>query len=536
MNVSRKSFLFVGIILILGLFLAACAGDPEKDSSSNNDNATEGPANGKGGDLVIASDADAVSLDPNGSNDISSYDVQMNLYETLVKQDENVELQPGLAESWEAIEDDLWEFKLQEGVTFHDGSEFNAEVVKTNIERILDPDVGSSQASLYEMITDIEVVDDYTIQFKTQYPFAPLASHLAHPVTGMVSPDLIEEDYAAMEEGSDPGTIINEKPVGTGYFKFDEWQPGSHVRLVRNEDYWDGSALLDSVTFKVVKEDGTRIAEISTGEAHISNPVSPSDVEQIKQSEGLDVTEQGSVRLEYVGFNMGKEPFDNKLVRQAISMAVDKDQIIDGIYDGFGVPAVGPIPPDVPGYDASVSELVYDVDEAKELLAEAGYEDGFSATIWTGDERESIDTAVNIQSQLKEIGIDLKVEELEWGAFLEQTANGEHDMLVIGWTSGTGDIDYSTYPLFHSKNVGNPGNRTFTENDELDELLDQGRQTPDEAERFEIYKDAQELLVDIAPMIYTHHPQHLLGVRDEVKGLTQLPTEYLMLKDVYIEQ
>lgn len=536
MNVSRKSFLFIAFTLILSLFLAACAGDPEDDSDSTNDDTTEPSEKSEGGDLVIATATDAVSLDPNGSNDISSFNVQLNIYEKLVNQDEDVELQPGLAKSWETIEDDLWEFKLQEGVTFHDGSEFNADVVKMNIERILDPDVGSSQASLYEMIEDIEVVDDYTIRFKTEYPFAPLASHLAHPVTGIVSPDLIEEDYAAMEEGSDPGTIINENPVGTGYFKFDEWEPGNYVRLVRNDEYWNEPAHLDSVTFKVVKEDGTRIAEISTGEAHISHPVSPSDVEQIEQSDDLVVTEQSSVRLEYVGFNMAKEPFDNALVRQAISMAIDKDQIIDGIYEGFGVPAVGPIPPDVPGFDDSISGLEYDVDQAKELLAEAGYEDGFSATIWTGDERESIDTAVNVQSQLEEIGIDLKVEELEWGAFLDQTASGEHDMLVVGWTSGTGDIDYSTYPLFHSKNVGSPGNRTFTEDEELDELLEQGRQTPGEDERFEIYKEAQELLVDIAPMIYTHHPQHLLGVRNEVKGLTQLPTEYLLLKDVYLEE
>lgn len=532
MRFSRKSFLFVAITLLMGLFLAACAGDPEDDSNSGSDNAGDGE---KGGDLVIASYKDAVSLDPNGSNDIPSYDVQKNIYETLVKQDENVELQPGLAESWEAIEDDLWEFKLNEGIEFHDGSEFNAEVVKTNIERILDPEVASSQASLFEMIEDIEVIDEYTIQFKTEYPFAPLPAHLAHPVTGMVSPELIEEDYAAMEEGSDPGAVINEKPIGTGYFKFDEWEPGNYVRLVRNEDYWDDNALLDSVTFKVVKEDGTRIAEITTGDSHISNPLSPSDVEQVKQSDGIDAYEQGSVSLAYVGFNMEKEPFDDKRVRQAISMAIDKEQIIDGIYEGFGVPAVGPVPEDIPGFDDSISGLEYDVEKAKELLAEAGYEDGFSATIWTNDERERIDTAVNVQSQLEEIGIDIEVEELEWGAYLENTANGEHDMFVLGWVSGTGDIDYSTYPLFHSKNAGDPGNRTFTKDDKLDELLDKGRETPEEDERFEIYKEAQEMLVDIAPMIYTHYSVNLLGVRDEVKGLTQLPTNYLELKDVYIE-
>src|SRR5699024_4502891 len=185
-------------------------------------------------------------------------------------------------------------------------------------------------------------------------------------------------------------------------------------------------------------------------------------------------------------------PFDDERVRQAISMAIDKEQIIDGIYDGFGEPAIGPIPPDVFGYDDSVSGLEHDIDKAKELLAEAGYEDGFSTTIWTNDDRERVDTAVNVQSQLKEIGIDVEVEEVEWGAYLEQTANGEHDMFVLGWSTATGDADYAMYALFHSKNLGDPGNRTFTVDSELDDLLDEGRQEVDEEERLAIYSDAQE--------------------------------------------
>lgn len=531
MSFSRKTTILLAITFIT-LMLVACAGGQEDDNRANDDGAEAE----KGGDLVIATAADAVSLDPNGSNDTSSLDVQRNIFETLVMHGENMELVPRLAKSWEAVEDDVWEFELEEGVTFHDGSEFNADVVKMNLERLLDPDVGSSQTFLFEMITDIEVVDEYTIRFTTEYPFAPLPGHFAHQVSGMVSPELIEADYAAMEEGRDPGAVINEGPIGTGHFKFDESEPGNYVRLVRNDNHWDENALLDSVTFKVVKEDGTRIAEISTGEVHVSNPVSPSDVNQIEQTDGLHVAEQASVRLDYVGFNMSKEPFDDQLVRQAISMAIDKNEIIDGIYDGFGVVAEGPIPPDIPGFDDSVAGLDYDVEKAKELLEEAGYEDGFSTTIWTNDKREQVDTAVNIQSQLEEIGIDVKIQEIESGAFLEQTGNGNHDMFVIGWTNATGDIDNSTYSLFHSKNVGHPGNRTFTENDELDELLDQGRQTPDASERFEIYSEMQELFVDLAPMIYTHYPVHLLGVRDEVKGLAQIPTGFLILDEVYIEE
>ncbi|GAB3790663.1 glutathione ABC transporter substrate-binding protein [Virgibacillus kimchii] len=536
MNILKR-WGIIAFILSIGFLLAACASEPEETSGDEGsaDNGEEAAAGGEGGDLIIAKGADVVSLDPNGSNDISSYDVQRNIFETLVKQNEDLELVPGLATEWEAIEDDVWEFQLQKGVTFHDGSEFNAEVAKANIERILDPDVGSSQASLYEMINDIEIVDDYTIRLTTDYPFAPLPAHFAHPVSGIVSLEVVEEDYAAMEDGAEPGTIINENPIGTGYFKFEEWVAGEYVDLSKNEDYWNGSALLDTVRFKVVNEDLTRIAELSTGESHVSSPLSTSDVDQIETTDGVSVHEQSIVRYTYVGFNMAQEPFDNQLVRQAISMAVDQQMIIDGIFEGYGVPANTPIPVDIEGHDENVEYYAHDIEGAKELLAEAGYEDGFSTTIWTDDEREQVDTAVNVQSQLQEIGIDAEVEVLEWGAYLEQTANGEHDMFVIGWTSGTGDPDYSVYSLFHSNSVGAPGNRTFTENEELDALLDEARQTTDVEERMALYSDIQELLVDIAPAINISYPEYLMGVSDNVKGLSQLPTQYLELKDVYLE-
>ncbi|MFA1822253.1 glutathione ABC transporter substrate-binding protein [Virgibacillus oceani] len=532
-----KRFVITAFILSIGFVLVACASEPDDtngtDGSTENDEETAAP--GEGGDLIIAKGADVVSLDPNGSNDISSYDVQRNIFETLVKQNENMELVPGLATEWEAIEDNVWEFQLQEGVTFHDGSPFNADVVKANIERIIDPDVGSSQASLYEMVNDIEVVDDYTIRLTTDYSFAPLPAHLAHPVSGIVSLEVIEDDYAAMEDGQEPGTIINENPIGTGYFKFEEWVSGEYIDLSKNEDYWNGTALLDRVQFKVVNEDMTRIAELSTGDSHISSPLSPSDVGQIEGMDGVSVHEQSIVRYSYVGFNMAKEPFDNQLVRQAISMAVDEQLIIDGIFDGYGIPANTPIPVDIEGHDENVEDYEYDVEGAKELLAEAGYENGFSTTIWTDDEREQMDTAVNIQSQLQEVGVDAEVEVLEWGAYLDQTADGEHDMFVIGWTTGTGDPDYSVYSLFHSNSVGAPGNRTFTENDELDALLDEARQTTDEEDRMALYSEIQELLVEIAPAINISYPEYLMGVNDRVKGLSQLPTQYLELKDVYIE-
>ena len=546
MKLTKKSFLLFALTLMLAFVLAACASEPDETSGTSDDTETSSDADAAedetseeasdGGDLVIANQSDAVSLDPAGSNDVPSSNVAENIYETLVKQNMDMELEPGLATDWEAVEDNVWEFTLREGVKFHDGSDFNAEVVKANIERVLDEEIGSPRQFLYAMISDIEVVDDYTVRFTTEYPFAPLPAHLAHSGGAMVSLELIEEDYAAMEDGEEPGSVISENPVGTGFFKFDEWVPGDYIRLVKNDDYWDEPAKLDSVTFKVVDEDQTRVAELLTGESHIIDPLSPSDVAQIEGEDGVDPARQASVSLSYIGFNAQKEPFDDPKVRQAINMAIDKEQIIEGIYDGAGIPAIGPLAPDVFGYDENVEGLEYNPEKAKELLAEAGYEDGFSTTIWTNDQRERIDAATNIQAQLEEFGIEVEVEILEWGAYLEQTANGEHDMFVLGWSTVTGDADYGLYALFHSDNFGDPGNRTFTDDPELDDLLDQARQEPEPEKRQELYTEIQELLAENAPMLYIHHQELLLGVGDNVQGLEQLPTGVLQLKDVTLSE
>lgn len=540
-TIFKKLLLFSLFIFIVSIGLIACASEPGTEDESE-DAPSENGQNGEtaepkeGGELVIAKADELISLDPAGSNDTPSSDVQENIYETLTYFDEDMNIQPLLAESFEAIEDDIWEFKLKENITFHDGSDFNAEVVKANIERVIDEKVASPRAFLYEMVTDIEVIDEYTVQIKTEYPFAPLPAHLAHSGGGMVAISVIEDDYAAMEEGHEPSSVINENPIGTGYFTFDEWKPGESLRLVRNDDYWGENAHLDSVLYKFISEDLTRVAELETGDSHISDPLSPSDVERIEQLDHAYINAQPSASLSYVGFNMQKEPYDDVKVRQAISMAIDKTQVLNGIYEGHGVEAIGPIAPEIFGFDEEVSGIEYDVEKAKELLAEAGYPDGFSSTIWTWDDRERSDTAINVQSQLEEIGIDLKIEELEWGAYLEKTANGEHEMFVLGWSTPTMDADYAMYAPFHSKNFGEPGNRTYIDNEEVDQLLDEGRQTPDPEKRLEIYSDVQELLVDIAPMIYLHHQDHLLGIRNEVNGLKQDPTAVLKLQNVYLEE
>ncbi len=522
MKAKSKLTWLLAMVFALSFVLAACAGgsDPdetEKDNTSDNSDEATGEGT-EGGDLVLAVHSDVSSLDPAGSNDVPSSVVQQNIYETLVNRDDENNIIEGLAVEWDAVDEKTYEFKLREGVKFHDGEDFNAEAVKANLERILDKDVASPRYFLYEMVESIDVIDEHTVQITTEYPFAPLYAHLSHNGGSMISPKSIKEDYEAMEDGAKAGTVISDNPVGTGYFKFDSWDPGNEIKLVKNEDYWGDKVHVDSATFKVVPESTTRNADLERGFVHITDPVEPIEVEEIDASDYATVLKKPSASLSYLGFNTEKEPFNDPKVRQAISMLIDKDEMIDGVYEGFGIPAKGPLAPSIFGYNDDAKPIEYNVEEAKKLMEEAGYGDGFKTTIWTNDTQQRIDMAIILQNSLKELNIDAEVEQMEFGAYLEKTAEGEHDIFVLGWSNATGDADYGMYALFHSSQKGDPGNRTFYENPEVDKLLEEGRRESDPEKRIEIYNEVQEHLIDDAPMMYIHHQEYLLGISNQITG------------------
>lgn len=573
-----KLLFMIAMITVLSVVLVACADDsdvePEADTEDGAATETEegsedasGEGSG-GGDLVISEAADIVSLDPHGNNDVPSSNVRNNIYETLVYLDGDMEVQPRLATEWEEVDDTTWEFTLKEGVTFHDGSEFNAEVVEANLDRVLDPAVASPRMFLYEMITDVEAVDDYTVQISLEYPFAPILAHLAHDGGGMLSKEVIDADYEAAladageemsvedyyelrEEGGDAhqevadaitestGDHVAENAIGTGPFTLESRSAGEEVVLANNADYHDeeSAAELDSVTFKVVPETAARIAEIETGTSHVAGATEPTNVERIESHDAIELDQTPSLGLSYVGFNVEKEPLDDPLVRQAISHAIDREAIIDGIYEGVGTPAEGPLAPGVFGYDESVEGIQYDLDRAKELMAEAGQEDGFELEILTNDDNpQRVDTAIYIQEALEELNIDVSVQQLEWGAYLETTAAGDHDMFVLGWSTVTGDADYGMYALLHSSMHGDPGNRSFLSNDNVDALLEEGRTETDPDARQEIYSELQEGLVDVAPMIYIHHQDFLTGISSDVENFEVDALGIYQMRDTTISE
>ena len=535
--------LFKISIFILGLvFLSACTDDSAISSETE---ASEGE---EGGDLVVSYPSDAGSLDPAGVNDMASDQRRQVIYEGLISLDYNLEPEGLLAEDFKQVDDTTWHFTLKEGVKFHDGSSLTADAVKASIDRIKDPAMASSRAYIFDMIDEVNVIDDYTVEIKTGDTFAPLLSYLSHDGAGIISKQVIDEDYqnalneaeidmsleefyALREEGGEKytdiakkvseytGTIVEEKPTGTGYMKFQSRSPGEKVVVERFDEYWDGPVNLDTVTFKIVTEDASRIAELESGQSQLIQGFDVGQVERLESNPNINVLPVYNISTEFVGMNTQKGPLKDKRVRQAIGHLIDKDSIMEGIYLNMGRTMKGAIQEEVLGYDENLEDLEYNPSKAKTLLKEAGYEDGFDLKLLTNDVPDRVDIAVYLEEELKTVDINIEIEQLEWGTYLEAVSSGEQDLFILGWPNTVGDPDQGLWPILHSSMLGNGGNRFFFENEAVDQLLEEGRRELDSNKRAEIYQEINEILVEEQPAVFVKQAEYPNAMTANVHGL-----------------
>lgn len=472
--------------------------------------------------LNVAMGADPVTFDLQKTNDQPTSQVSRQIYDTLIVQGEDLELYPGLAESWEALDETTWQFNLRKGVKWHNGDDFTAHDVVWTYERFVT--LPAQSAFLLDGIMEsVEAIDDHTIVMKLEMPFAPILAHLAHSSLGIMNPGVVEA------AGDDYGTAV---VVGTGPFKFDSWQVGDRIVVVRNDDWWGGDVKPAKVEFRPIVDAVVRGLEVESGGVDIAYSLNPTAARSAENNPDVELAKVRTLSTNYIGFNFQKEPFDNKLVRQAINHAIDVDLIVDVVHTGQGTRAISPISADVFGADPNMEGYTYDVELAKELLAEAGYPDGFSTTIWTNDSTARIETAQIVQADLAEIGIDVEIQIIEWGTYLDDTAAGLHDMFILGWVTVTGDADYGLYSLFHSSQFGAAGNRTYYKNEEVDALLDAARVETDVDAREALYHEVQHIIKDEAPWIFTVITEEEHGVRTNVEGFVPHPAGHHRLFNI----
>ena len=545
------SFL-LALMLVLTLGLAACSSGGE-EVTGEADTETSDEASDEGNQeeqvLIYARGGDSTSLDFASVSDGESSRVTKNIYESLLDYDkDSFEVVPGLAHDWEVSDDGLrYTFYLEEGVTFHDGTEFNAEAVKINFERWSDPEheyaftdegyayplygtmFGGYKGDEGHVIKEINVISDYEIEFVLNQPLGSFLQNMAMHYFAITSP-------AALEKY---GPDISENPVGTGPFKFVSWTKDDTIVLEKFEDYRkEGLPKLDRVIYQVIPDNAARLIALRSGEVDIIDDVNPDDAAGIEAEEGLELYVRGENNVGFLGFNVGKEPLNNKLVRQAIAHAIDKQSIVEALYSGYATLAVNLIPPNYLGHNDELTAYEYNPEKAKELLEEAGYGDGFDIDLWVMPvsrpympDPERVGEIV--QNNLAEIGINVNIVREEWAPYLEKTSNGEQEMYLLGWSGSNGDPDYFFGSLLHGDSIGGE-NRTYWENEEVNSLLDQARLSPDQDERARLYKEAQVIIHDEVPVVNLVHSTPLVAARSEVKNFIPHPSTSDPLEEVEI--
>jgi len=476
--------------------------------------------------LTIAQGTDAVTLDPHNSTDSPSATVISHVYETLFELLPTGEVVPQLATGFEVSADGLvYTFSIREGVVFHDGTPLTAEIVKGSMDRFLDPENAFAFSSvLLGRVQQVDVIDDYTVQFTLSSRFAPLVTNLTHNTTAIMLP------AAAERFGED----FNANPVGTGPFKFVRWERNIRIDLERFDGYWGEQAGVDRVTFLAVPEDTTRMALVETGEADVAVRVPPADVMRLNANPNVTVENVSSQRTIYIYFNATMEPFTDRNVRRAINHGVNNHEIAEFIFGGAVRPSDAAIAPGIFGY-TPIGEYEYDPERARALLAEAGFPDGFDTTLYcpTGRYLRDIQACEAVQSQLADIGVNADIETLEWSAYLAFTRRPADEntvpMAMLGWGTVTGDADYGLFALFHtSEHVPDGSNRSFYSNSVVDALLDEARGTPDPSLREQLYADILQILFDDAPWLFMHSETQLVAVRDNIAGLVIHPNEQVL--------
>ncbi|WP_431027967.1 ABC transporter substrate-binding protein [Lysinibacillus sp. LZ02] len=533
------------LLLMLMLVLVACNSDVTDDSATT-DTGTESDKEGNVENdaptspqvLVFGRGGDSVSLDPAIVTDGESFKVTKNIFETLLEfGEQDTTVNPGLAESWEISDDGLtYTFKLQQGVKFHDGTDFNAEAVVKNINRWK---AGTEEDFYYfnsmfkaegaDIITDVVAEDEHTVVFTLSRPQAPFLKNLAMSPFGIASPTAFES----------AGDSFGDNPVGTGPFKFVEWKRNDSITIEKFADYWqEGLPKLDRVIFRAIPDNSARVNALTAGDIDLADGINPSDGTSIESNAALQLIERPSMNIGYLGLTNTRPPFDNKLVRQAVNHAINKQAIVDAFFEGRAEVAVNPMPSSISGYNDEIEGYEYSPEKAKALLAEAGY-DGSPIELWAMPVPrpympDGMKVAEVIQKNLEDVGIPSKIVTYEWAVYLEKTKNGEADAFMLGWTGDNGDADNFLYTLLDKDNIGS-NNYAYYSNDAVHDLLIAAQSETDENVRNDLYKQAQEMIHADAPWAPLAHSTPLLAAKSTVKGFVPHPTGSDILMNVSME-
>jgi len=519
---SKRRFVSTVLVhlTVLGALLLAGCGTPAPTAAPTTPPAVETPSEAPtagpfptsgpklGGELRVSLEDDMTNTDPHFEQAYFGLVVFEQVYEGLLTRGYDMELEPSLAESWDMPDPQTYIFHLRQGVKFHNGREMVADDVVYSLNRIRDPNVGSPWGGWLVSIDDVQATDNYTVEVHLSRPDATLLNTLAWKFFAIVPQEVVEE-----HDGMLSGVM-----VGTGPFKLVEWQPKVHIKLERNPDYWrEGLPYLDAITFVPILDTTARSTALRTGTVDFCDNVPGQDVETVKAVEGMVTVERVATAYMFLGMNCAQPPFDDVRVRQAVAYAVDRQAYVDTVLFGYGRAMDGGSIPDSNWAYADLHTYAErDLEKARDLLADAGYADGLDTTIKLvagGPLDEGMGQVA--QANLAEVGINAELVPLEFGVLIEQFAiNRDFELVVMGFSDFWEPNDF-LYPVFHTGEGFNPWGYS---NPQVDALLEQAREELDQDTRAELYTEAQQIIVEEAPLANFAQQVIVQGYYDYVQG------------------
>ncbi len=527
-----KSKKILAAVLAVMMAFSAFAGCSQKQGASSGEAGSQGgasePAKDRAQDtLIYAQGSDPRGLDPALVDDGESAKIMVNIYQGLLKyKADSTEVEPCLAESWEISPDQLsYTFKLRQGVKFHDGTDFNAEAVKFNIERQLPPNVTEDMgyaSFVYGSVKDVEVIDDYTVKINLSSPSTPFLNNLAMALAApMISPKALQDN----------NNNVNEHPVGTGPYVFKSWTKSQNVVLERNEDYWGEKAKTKNIIFKFIADNSARVVALSTGEADIIDGIDATVVEQIK-NDGGQIFEAPGMTINYLAYNTTKAPFDDPEVRKAFNQAVNVPDLVNSLYQGYSEVATSILPTFMPGYSADVKQTEFDQNAAKEAIAKAGITEVHMITYTNPRPYNTINgqaLAEAIMGYYDQVGVKVNLDAYDWTTYKEKIKAGDYDICFYGWTGDNGDPDNFMNLLSDDDPTMNVAR---WDNAEYKAGIEKGLATPNGDERNQIYADLEKQVASENVWLPISHAKTLCGYRSNVKDFYYHQTGVVFLSGV----
>ena len=532
---SRRQFMELLGVSAAGFGLVSMAGCGGGDDAKKDEGADAPAAGGTADTITYSLTADPRAVDPAYFDDGESAVVSCNMYEGLYQYGKtDAKVSPCLAKDLPEISDDglVYTIKLNEGIKFHDGTDFNAEAVKKSIERQLEPNRNSDmpyasfvfgEEEAGNGVETVEAVDDYTVKITMRAASAPFVKNLAMALASpIVAP-------SAIEAATDGQAITN--PVGTGPYKFVDWTKGASVTLVANEDYWGEAPKTKNLVFKIIAEGNTRLTSLINGECDIISSVDPASADQIVDN-GFELFSEDGMTINYMAFNTETGKCTDQEVRKAVAQAINVEEMVKSIYGDYATVANSVMPTWMAPYAKDVKQTAYDPEAAKKTLADKGITSLQCITYTTArpyNQKGGSDLANMIQGYLSAVGVELSITQYDWTTYKTKVQTDPYDICFYGWTGDNGDPD-NFMNLLADTNWSM--NVAHWQDDEYKALIAEGLKTPDGDARDAIYLQCEEMVAEKQPWVLISHSKNLLGYSPKVKDFYYHPTGVVFFKGV----